>query len=253
MLLQHTINQSSQNFTRKISAEKYGLINRLLALTEVPKSRSIQHIIQQILPITIKHLKIVMKITPILLVLVFCSCSIVTNHKRSYKEMNAEWKQEMREKGTITYEGKAIPINELDKKEVDLLKANGQPKIFFLVYTPWDTPESGFSNIKQFDELAAYKDYQKIFVSLGYQDITIYALQKVLSTKPDKAYFLSNEAFGAGFWKKPINFLEYLTGESLNKKDLNLPLWVVLDSSGKTLYKSTPNSKVSDLANSLSK
>lgn len=167
--------------------------------------------------------------------------------------MNAEWKQEMREKGTITYEGKAIPINELDKKEVDLLKANGQPKIFFLVYTPWDTPESGFSNIKQFDELAAYKDYQKIFVSLGYQDITIYALQKVLSTKPDKAYFLSNEAFGAGFWKKPINFLEYLTGESLNKKDLNLPLWVVLDSSGKTLYKSTPNSKVSDLANSLSK
>ena len=57
MLLQYTINQSSQNLTRKISAEKYGLINRLLALTEVPKSRSIQHNIQQILPITIKHLK----------------------------------------------------------------------------------------------------------------------------------------------------------------------------------------------------
>lgn len=194
-----------------------------------------------------------MKNISILFILVFCSCSVVTNHKRSYKEMNAEWKQEMREKGTITYEGKAIPINELDKKEVDLLKANGQPKIFFLVYTPWDTPESGFSNIKQFDELAAYKDYQKIFVSLGYQDITIYALQKVLSTKPDKAYYLSNGSFGTGFWNKPINFLEYLTDAPKNKKDLSLPLWVVLDSAGKTLYQSTPNSKIADLANSLSK
>lgn len=194
-----------------------------------------------------------MKNISILFILVFCSCSVVTNHKRSYKEMNAEWKQEMREKGTITYEGKAIPINELDKKEVDLLKANGQPKIFFLVYTPWDTPESGFSNIKQFDELAAYKDYQKIFVSLGYQDITIYALQKVLSTKPDKAYYLSNGSFGNGFWNKPINFLEYLTDAPKNKKDLSLPLWVVLDSAGKTLYQSTPNSKIADLANSLSK
>ncbi len=194
-----------------------------------------------------------MKIIQFLLVLVFCSCSVVTSHKRSYKEMNAAWKQEMKEKGTISYEGQSVPIKELDKMEVDILKANGQPKIFFIMYTPWDTPESGFSNFKQFDELASYKDYQKIFVSVGYHDITLYGLQKVLSTKPDKAYFLSNEAFGTGFWKKPANFLEYLTGQGQNKKELSLPSWVVLDSAGKTLYKSNPNSKIADLAKTLSK